>query len=90
MLSEQVTATLRTPFSIALGCFTVSSNALATTRNLYRIWLPEGKGTESGFQRVKALTGLAAQCRHESQWQYAIISGIPLNDSLTDPQKHLP
>jgi hypothetical protein len=46
--------------------------------------------TASERQRANALTGLAAQRRHESQWQYAIKSGAPVAVISTAPQEHLP
>src|SRR3954468_16378154 len=46
--------------------------------------------TASGFQSVKALTGAAAQLRHDSQWQYPIAAGSPLTVNWTAPQKQLP
>jgi hypothetical protein len=42
------------------------------------------------LQRTNALTGLADQRRHDSQWQYAISNGAPVATSSTAPQKHLP
>jgi hypothetical protein len=46
--------------------------------------------TASARQRPNALTGLADQRRHESQWQYAINSGAPVAVISTAPQEHFP
>jgi hypothetical protein len=42
------------------------------------------------FQRANALTGLANQRRHDSQWQYAMSNGAPVATSSTAPQEHFP
>src|SRR5476651_1734168 len=51
---------------------------------------PRVMRTASGFHNVNALTGLADQLRHDSQWQKPIAAGSPLTVSWTAPQKQLP
>ena len=46
--------------------------------------------TVSGFHSVNALTGAAAQLRHEAQWQYPWATGSPVTVTWTAPQKQLP
>jgi hypothetical protein len=46
--------------------------------------------TDSGFHSVKAFTGPADQCRHDSQWQKPIAAGSPTTSNSTSPQKQRP